>query len=180
VTKEEFISKLPASISHNGYGESKLVILHTLNMDKQSLKILYTDDDPDDFVLLQDGLLQIAPQHILYFVQDSRNLITAAKEFHPDLILLDYNMPLCDGAECLKKLKEDPELKVIPVVMYCTSSSDTTLRECLQLGAARYLRKAVNYAGIFKGLHTIFNLYYEGRLIEPEPDHFFIDTCKLN
>jgi CheY-like chemotaxis protein len=149
-------------------------------MKNYSLRILYTDDDADDFVLLQEGLLQVAPDHILHFVNDARNFIAAAKEFNPHLIFLDYNMPLCDGIECLKQLREDPALKDIPVVMYCTSSSDNTLSKCFQLGAARYLLKPVDYAGIFKGLHLILDLYYEGRLIKSEPEDFFIDTYKLN
>lgn len=149
-------------------------------MNPHSLRILYTDDDLDDFELLQEGLSKVAPEHTLHFVNDARNFIAAVKEFNPDLILLDYNMPLCDGAECLKRLREDAALKHIPVVMYCTSSSDSTLNQCFELGAARYLLKPVDYAGIFKGLHLIFDLYYEGRLIQPEFDHFFIDTYKLN
>lgn len=149
-------------------------------MNPRSIRILYTDDDPDDFELLQEGLLKVAPEHTLHFVNDAQNFISAVKEFNPNLIFLDYNMPLCDGAECLKRLMEDPALKHIPVVMYCTSSSEGTLAECFQLGAARYLLKPVDYTGIFKGLHFIFDLYHDGRLIQPEFDRFFIDTYKLN
>lgn len=149
-------------------------------MKTQLLRILYTDDDPDDFALLQEGLLEVVPNHSLHFVNDSRNFISAAREFNPHLIFLDYNMPICDGKECLQQLREDPLLKDIPVIMYCTSSSAYTLSECFQLGAARFLLKPVNYAGIFKGLHMIFDLLYEGRLIKTSPEDFFIDTYKLN
>jgi CheY-like chemotaxis protein len=149
-------------------------------MNQQSLKILYTDDDPDDFELMKEGLLQVAPQHTLHYVQHSEHFVARVKELLPDLIFLDYNMPLCDGKDCLEAIKTDPELKHIPIVMYCTSSSLNTLSECYSLGAVRYLLKPVDYAGIIKGLHLIFALYYEGRLLPSEFDQFFIDTYKLN
>lgn len=148
-------------------------------MNAEPLKILYTDDDLDDFELIQDGLSQVAPQHILHYVRNAVSFIDEVREFAPHIILLDYNMPLCDGAECLQRLKQS-ELNHIPVIMYCTSSSRNTLQECYELGAVRYLLKPVDYAGMLKGLDLLIKLYYDGGLIPSNFDQFFIDTYKLN
>ena len=148
-------------------------------MEYKPLKILYVDDDPDDLQLMIE-VVPLVGNHILHCVNDSRNFISEVKQFRPDLIFLDYNMPLCDGRDCLEALKQEPELASVPVIMYCTSSSTTTLIDCYDLGAIRYLLKPVDYAGIVKGLDLIFHLHFEGRLIKSDFEHFFIDTYKLN
>lgn len=148
-------------------------------MEPKPLRILYVDDDIDDLDFMTEALGQLG-YHLLHCVNDSRHFLAEVKLFFPDLIFLDYNMPLCDGKDCLQALKQDPQLTSIPVIMYCTSSSTTTLSECYSLGAVRYLLKPVNHAGIMKGLDLIFNLHYEGRHIPSEFENFFIDTYKLN
>lgn len=144
------------------------------------LRILFADDDPDDLFLLQEGLGKVAPPHTLHYVDHGTKVFAAAKEQRPDLIFLDYNMPGCDGGECLKMIKNDPDLQNIPVVMYSTSSAGFSVEACYELGAARYLLKPVSYTGIFKGLEVIFELYRNKQLIRPNFPQFLIDTYKLN
>jgi CheY-like chemotaxis protein len=148
-------------------------------MNTSSLVILFADDDPDDLDLLKEALLQVAPPHVLYHVNRGDEVMAAAKEHIPDLIFLDYNMPGCDGAECLQIIKSDQKLQDIPVIMYSTSSAATSLTECYKLGAARYMLKPVTYSGIFKGLEIIFDLHKNGRLIRPNFDQFVMDTYKI-
>jgi CheY-like chemotaxis protein len=149
-------------------------------MKSDSLKILYTDDDTDDFELMKECLLEVAPQHTLHYLKHSEKFVDVVREVLPDLIFLDYNMPLCDGKDCLEAIKTTPTLKDIPVIMFCTSSSLGTLDECFQLGAVRYLLKPVNYSGFVKGLNLILTLYYEDRLVPSDFGSFLIDTYKLN
>jgi CheY-like chemotaxis protein len=148
-------------------------------MDTPALIILFADDDPDDYDLLKEALLQVAPPHILHHVNRGDEVMAAAKEHPPDLIFLDYNMPGCDGAQCLQVIKADHELHNIPVIMYSTSSATTSLTECYKLGAARYMVKPVTYSGIFKGLEVIFQLHKSGQLIRPSFDQFVMDTYKM-
>lgn len=143
------------------------------------LIVLFADDDPDDLEILRDGFIQIAPDHTLHYVNDGEKVLQVARDFNPHIIFLDFNMPACDGAECLKLLKSDNLLKGIPVVMYSTSSGDFSLRACYNLGAARYLLKPVNYSGIFKGLEMILDLYQEHLLVTPSFDQFMIDTYQM-
>ena len=148
-------------------------------MSTPALVILFADDDPDDLDLLTEALLQVAPQHVLYHVNRGDKVIAAAKEHVPDLIFLDYNMPGCDGAECLQIIKADLKLQHIPVVMYSTSSATASLAQCYKLGAARYMLKPVTYSGIFKGLEIILDLHKSGQLIRPDFNEFVMDTYKI-
>lgn len=59
----------------------------------------------------------------------------------PDVIFLDLNMPLMDGKECLEKLKENEQLKHIPVVIYSTTSDSYETSKLLKLGAQDFVSK---------------------------------------
>ncbi|MSV31615.1 MAG: response regulator [Bryobacterales bacterium] len=57
------------------------------------------------------------------------------------LVLTDINMPNMDGIELLKKIRENPQWKSIPVVMITTEGSQQKVLEAVDLGAAGYVRK---------------------------------------
>lgn len=67
-------------------------------------------------------------------------LATAARE-KPDLIILDVTMPVMDGVTMLTRLKENPELKHIPVVMLTAESGRDNVMHIARLGARDYLVK---------------------------------------
>ena len=68
-----------------------------------------------------------------------------AKKEKPDLILLDLVLPKINGLEVLKKLKEDPETKKIPVIILTNLEKMSDIDKALELGAAAYLVK-VDYS----------------------------------
>ena len=67
-------------------------------------------------------------------------LAAAARE-KPDLIILDVTMPVMDGVTMLGKLKEDPELKIIPVIMLTAESGRENVLQIAKLGVRDYLVK---------------------------------------
>ena len=64
-----------------------------------------------------------------------------AESEKPDLILLDLMMPVMDGFEILRKLKENPNTRSIPVVILTAKIDSASERECMQLGAVDYIKK---------------------------------------
>jgi CheY-like chemotaxis protein len=62
----------------------------------------------------------------------------------PGIILLDLNLPETDGREVLRQIKNDQQLKSIPVVVFTTSDSEKDVSECYQSGANSYIIKPVN------------------------------------
>lgn len=63
----------------------------------------------------------------------------------PDLIFLDLNLPLMDGREVLKKIKGDPDLTEIPVVVLTTSEDEGDILKAYQLHASCYISKPVDF-----------------------------------
>ncbi|KAB2833404.1 MAG: response regulator [Candidatus Dadabacteria bacterium] len=72
---------------------------------------------------------------------DGEIALSLLKQFRPDVIVLDIVMPHYNGVEILKILKNDGELKSIPVVMLTALSEMRRITECLDMGAIGYITK---------------------------------------
>jgi two-component system, chemotaxis family, response regulator Rcp1 len=115
---------------------------------RRTIEILLVDDDLEDIRLMVHGLKQTTMYHNLNIAHDGveamdflhcpRTLPTAPR---PDIILLDLNMPRMDGRELLTEIKQDPDLHLIPVVIFTTSSNEDDLRQAYELRANSYLTK---------------------------------------
>jgi two-component system, chemotaxis family, response regulator Rcp1 len=73
----------------------------------------------------------------------------------PDLILLDLNLPGMDGRDVLAKVKSDPDLKAIPVVVLTTSQSETDIARCYQMGTNCFITKPVGMDQFAKVVNSI-------------------------
>ena len=80
---------------------------------------------------------------------DGEEGFAKAIEFKPDLILLDIVMPKLNGMEVLKKIKADPVINWIPVVMLTNTASGAAIQECSQAGALDILLKAMVHPASF-------------------------------
>ena len=76
--------------------------------------------------------------------QDGEECLTKIREFKPDIVLLDIVMPKLNGLDVLKRVKAQPELKGIPVVILTNAPVHIAAKECLQLGALGYIIKSDN------------------------------------
>ncbi|MDO9537274.1 MAG: response regulator [Thermoplasmata archaeon] len=77
----------------------------------------------------------------------------------PTLILMDLKMPVLDGKQALAAIKEDADLKSIPVVMLTSSMLDSDIKECYEKGANSYIVKPVSF-GKFVEIVKSIPLYW--------------------
>ncbi|WP_018611563.1 response regulator [Segetibacter koreensis] len=104
--------------------------------------IWIVDDDPDDVEMLKEALAKSCSDVNFILVNNGFNLPDALKtSAPPDLIILDINMPVMDGKECLKVIKSNPRMKAVPIMMYSTSTSKKDIEACYLLGADYYVIK---------------------------------------
>ena len=87
----------------------------------------------NEIIHVEDG------QEALDYLYDEKNEL-------PRLILLDVKMPRVDGIEVLRKLKSDPEKKIIPIVMLTSSKEDRDIIESYNLGVNAYIVKPVDFS----------------------------------
>lgn len=84
-------------------------------------------------------------------------LAVAAQE-HPDLIILDYNMPVMDGMTMLRKLREDAALKRTPVIMLTAESGCENIAAVARLGVRDYVTKPFREAELLAKVGRIISL----------------------
>ncbi len=75
-------------------------------------------------------------------VSNGEEVLAAAKERQPNLIVMDLLMPVKDGFDALRDLKADETLKDIPVIVVSNLGQDEDMQQALKLGAADYFIKA--------------------------------------
>lgn len=102
-------------------------------------KILLADDEDDVKIILKMFLESRGYEVFTAF--DGLDAIDQAKTNLPDAILLDVMMPLIDGFEVCKKLKADPALAKVPVVMLSAASHSESVQKGMNAGAVDYLVK---------------------------------------
>ncbi|MBL0743163.1 response regulator [Chryseolinea lacunae] len=126
----------------------------------ESLSILLVEDDPDDVELMRDALLEKDIAFNLDVVKQGDAVIPflkSCKKF-PNVILLDLNLPKLHGREVLVKLKEDADLKHIPVVILTTSSAQSEKEYCLEAGATEFLTKPTTVEGFASCIASILEI----------------------
>jgi CheY-like chemotaxis protein len=89
--------------------------------------VLYADDDPDDLELVEDSFARYAKNVDVITARDGSQALSYLLRLSEDdptpcLIILDINMPVLNGKEVLKKLREMPQFESVPVVLFTTSS----------------------------------------------------------
>ena len=102
-------------------------------------KILIADDDP---ILVE--ILKFRLEGAGYFVFVAFNgeeAIENAREYRPDLVILDSMMPIMAGPEVLAKFKADAALKDIPIIMLTARNAASDIDASLAAGAAEYITK---------------------------------------
>ena len=147
---------------------------------KIPITILICDDDEDDRMLTQQALVDAHVSNDLQFVDDGEELLDylyqrgrfageTGKAPRPGLILLDLNMPKMDGRDALKRIKGDPTLRDIPVVMLSTSRRDEDVVRSYQLGVNSFITKPVTFSGLVEAMHVLGRYWLEIVELPPAP-----------
>ena len=77
------------------------------------------------------------------------------KKGNPAVLLLDIKMPRMDGIEALQIIRNDPDLKILPVVMLTSSREEPDLKICYKLGANAYVVKPVDFKDFFDAVKQL-------------------------
>ena len=111
-------------------------------------KILIVDDDPD----VRQGMhVRLKANHYdTFFAGDALSSITEAKKHEPDLIILDLGLPAGDGFVVMERLKANPYLAVIPVIVVSARDVLANKERALKAGAKAFLQKPVDNAELLK------------------------------
>jgi len=124
--------------------------------------ILLLEDDQVDVLTVKRALREIKVLNDLHVEPNGEDALKYLHE-HPEdapcIILLDLNMPRMNGTEFLRRIKQDPEYKKIPVIVLTTSREEQDRISSFNLGVAGYMIKPVDYLQFVEVIRTI-NLYW--------------------
>jgi len=139
---------------------------------RDPIKVLLVEDDPGDVLMTREAFEDNKVANTLSVVSDG---VRAMEFLHregeyadaprPDLVLLDLNLPRMDGREVLAAIKEDPELRAIPVVVLTTSEAQEDVLRSYRLHANAYVTKPVDFERFIDVVRRI--------------DDFFVTVVKL-
>ena len=126
------------------------------------IHILLVEDNEGDIVLTLEALREAKLRNKISVVRDGEEALQFlhkegkfSGEDTPQLILLDINLPKIDGKEVLNRVKSDPDLKKIPVVILTTSSSEKDILEAYNNYANCYITKPVDLDKFISVIHTV-------------------------
>src|SRR5438094_2281726 len=123
--------------------------------------LLYVEDNPANLKLIEQ-LIARRPDMRLLSARDGNLGIQLARANHPDVILMDINLPGISGIEALKILREDPATAHIPVVALSANAMPRDIDKGLQAGFFRYLTKPIKVHEFMEVLNVALEFDQKG------------------
>jgi CheY-like chemotaxis protein len=152
------------------------------------LHILLADDDFDDCLIFEEALKELPLPTCFTTVHDGeqlmRNLVRKTKP-PVDVLFLDLNMPRKNGYECLVAIKNNADLKDIPVIIFSTTSESDIVAQLFDSGALHYIRKPSDFEKLKSVIRQALQIILGGAtathatLQRRFPNNDFILTAEL-
>ncbi|MER5687044.1 response regulator [Streptomyces sp. NPDC002205] len=143
-----------------------------MNTPVQPIEVLLVEDDPGDELMTREAFEDNKIRNTLHVARDGQEALDFLYRRgdhidapRPELILLDLNLPRYDGRQVLEKIKSDPELALIPVVVLTTSSAEEDILRSYKLHANAYVTKPVDLDQFISAVRQI--------------DEFFVTVVRL-
>ncbi|MFE9725782.1 response regulator [Streptomyces sp. NPDC005794] len=143
-----------------------------MNDPVKPIEVLLVEDDPGDELMTREAFEDNKIRNTLHVVRDGQealDFLYRQGEYgdapRPDLVLLDLNLPKYDGRQVLERIKTDPELALIPVVVLTTSSAEEDILRSYKLHANAYVTKPVDLEQFIAAVRQI--------------DDFFVSVVRL-
>jgi two-component system, OmpR family, response regulator len=118
-------------------------------------RICYVEDDEDIQRIVRMSLERVGKMTVAV-VSDPTQAIATIAEFRPDLVMLDWMMPVMDGPTLFKQMKQRPETSGLPVVFITAKASQRDLDELKALGAAGAISKPFSPKDLPEQLRAIW------------------------
>ena len=132
------------------------------------VEILLVEDNKGDIGLIEEVFEEAKIRNNLHVAEDGEEAVLYLRgkgKFsgspRPDIIILDLNLPNKDGREVLKEIKEDENLKNIPVVVLTTSGAEKDIIRAYELHANAYVTKPIDFDQFINVIGSIVNFWLE-------------------
>ncbi len=130
----------------------------------EAVTILLVEDDPGHAILIEKNLRRGGVANTIVTVNDGQKAVdfllkrdVYKGDTHPGplVILLDLNLPVLDGYQVLKIIKNDERTRQIPVIMLTTTDNPAEVAKCYELGCNVYVTKPVEYEAFSQAIQNL-------------------------
>ncbi|MCH8318307.1 MAG: response regulator [Bacteroidetes bacterium] len=130
--------------------------------------ILIADDESSSLKVILNYLTESGQDYSVIAAPNGEIACKLARERQPDVILMDWNMPVMSGIEALDKLKSDPSTNEIPILMVTARASSEDLQLALDKGAMDYIRKPIDKIELLARVKSALKLYDSFKTIKQQ------------
>ena len=123
-------------------------------MGNERKKIVAVDDNVENLTALKNTLKSL---YDAYPCPSAQKMFAILEHIHPDLILLDVEMPEMNGYEAAQKLKSDDKYKEIPIIFLTSMEDEESKKKGLSIGAIDFIRKPIVAPNLLQRLETLFS-----------------------
>ena len=116
-------------------------------LDAMFRNILVVDDDEDDREFFLQTIEEVYSGMNCITAVNGQDALDKLRDYRPDIIFLDLNMPLMNGFQFLERLKQHSDLKHTPVVILSTSSDPRSIQDAIRCGARDFITKPDTLSG---------------------------------
>ncbi|MBM1104575.1 response regulator [Aurantibacter crassamenti] len=145
-------------------------------MNTNFMHIVLADDDEDDRLLFSEAIEETKVESKLSLFHDGQQLMDYLHSTNslPQLIFLDLNMPIKNGMQCLKEIRNCPKLKDLCVAIYSTSSSEFDIEETFINGANIYINKPNNFTELCNAIEKVLQMNWQYHTSSLNKDNFLL------
>jgi two-component system response regulator len=139
--------------------------------------ILLVEDNPDDELLTLRALKKNHIPNPVVVARDGAEALDylmglgayAGRDLSdlPALVLLDLKLPKIDGLEVLRRIKQDPRLRLVPVVVLTTSNEQADIAQGYRFGANSYIRKPVDFERFNEAIGRLARYWFSHNAFPP-------------
>ena len=126
---------------------------------RKKLNILLIEDDRIEVIKLKRSISNKFEDCEVKLAGNGKEALDYLENYEPNIVLLDLNMPDTNGIEFLTIVKNNYDLKHIPIIVLTTSDNDKDIFECYKLGIAGYLIKPLKYNDYEKKINSIIDYW---------------------
>lgn len=131
--------------------------------------IFYVEDDIDFAFLMENAVQEVSKGLSIKIVENGKDALDTLKQLteakiKPRVILLDLNLPGLSGLDLVKRIRENPFMRYVPVIFFSTSDNPKDVKASLEFGANAYLTKPSGYLNLISCIQSLHDFWFTKNL----------------
>lgn len=140
-----------------------------------SITLLLADDDVDDYAFFCMSLYPKYPGINIHRVENGVKLNSMLPLITPDVVFIDLNMPIQNGVECIRSIRQKEEYRNLFIIVYSASGGIKDIDKCYQAGANLYMKKPFTFPELDLAFNTLFHNHFFLQRSQPPREKFLLN-----